>query len=439
MGPELCTEAEGELTLEEAERHIHGAAFVTGPPVNAGIELEWLVVDRANPHRPVPPGHLDAALSSLPRPDGTLPDGSVLTCEPGGRLELSAPAGPGPLACITAASADLALVRQALEGHGLSLSGYGLDPLRDPLRVRDHPRYSAMEAYFDRVGPWGRMMMGTTAAVQLNLDAGSESGAIDGYRARWQLAHRLGPVLVAAFANSPLWRGRRTGWRSTRQAVWERLDPSRTRPPQGVPAQADPRDWWSRFALDAGLLCLRRTPPADWIAPSGHSFGSWLRGGITERPPTRTDLDDHLGTLIPPVRARGRLELRMIDAQPGDGWMVPALLTTALLDDRAAAQAAWSATESLCPASSPFPPQQVWNRAARVGVSAFELAKAALVCFEAADAALARAGVPAPLREAVSTFAERYTARGRSPADDLLDDPGATAHPADPEGFPRRP
>ena len=233
-----------------------------------------------------------------------------------------------------------------------------------------------MEAYLDRVGPLGRMMTGASAAVQLNLDAGSESAAIDGYRARWQLAHRLGPVLVAAFANSPLWRGRPTGWRSTRQAVWERLDPSRTRPPQDVPAQADPRDWWSRF--------------------------------------------------FPPVRARGRLELRMIDAQPGDGWMIPVLLTTALLDDHAAAQAAWSATESLCPASSPFPPQRAWNRAARLGVSAFELAKAALVCFEAADAALTRAGVPAPLREAVSTFAERYTARGRSPSDDLLDEPGVT-------------
>jgi glutamate--cysteine ligase len=230
------------------------------------------------------------------------------------------------------------------------------------------------------------MMMRATAAVQLNLDASTENGDIDGYRARWQLAHRLDPVLVAAFANSPLWHGKPTGWRSTRQAVWEHLDPSRTRSPQGLPPNADLRDDWSRFALDAGLLCVRRTAPADWTAPPGHSFASWLQGGITERPATQADLDYHLSTLFPPVRARGWLKLRMIDAQPGDGWIVPALLTTVLLDDR--------------------------------------------------TAALARADVPAPLREAVAAFAERYPARGRCPADDLLDD-RAAGRPAHPEGLLR--
>ena len=34
------------------------------------------------------------------------------------------------------------------------------------------------------------------------------------------------------------------------------------------------------------------------------------------------------------ARLRGHLELRMIDAQPGDGWIVPVALVTALVDDR---------------------------------------------------------------------------------------------------------
>ncbi|SEL65860.1 ergothioneine biosynthesis glutamate--cysteine ligase EgtA [Streptacidiphilus jiangxiensis] len=437
MGHEIGTEAKDELSLDQAEGHIHGVCFKTGPPGNAGVELEWLVLDRTEPRRPVPPERLDTALASLPATDGRLPSGTVLTREPGGQLELSTACAPGPLACVTTAAADLALVRTALDGHGLHLSGYGLDPFRDPPRVLDHPRYTAMETYLDRIGPWGRMMMRATAAVQLNLDAGTENGGLDGYRARWQLVHRLGPVLVAAFANSPLWQGRPTGWRSTRQAVWEHLDPSRTRPPQGLPPDADPRDAWARFALDAGLLCLRRDETADWTSPAGHTFASWLRGGVAERPPTRGDLDYHLSTLFPPVRARGWLELRMIDEQPGDGWIVPALVTTVLLDDLRAAEAAWAATEPLCGASSPFPPLAVWTRAARMGASAPELAKAALACFEAADAALARADVPAPLRAAVTTFAEQYTARGRCPADDLLDDLSATGRPAHPEGLPR--
>ena len=69
------------------------------------------------------------------------------------------------------------------------------------------------------------------------------------------------------------------------------------------------------------------------------TFRDWLRGG-GERPPTRDDLSYHLSTLFPPVRPRGHLEFRVIDAQPGDGWIVPAaVVTAALLDDPAAAQA----------------------------------------------------------------------------------------------------
>lgn len=441
MGTELGAGTPDELTLDRAAGHIHGVCFKTGPPGSAGVELEWLVLDRTQTRRPVPPERLDAALASLPVTDGRLPSGTLLTREPGGQLELSTACAPGPLACVTTAADDLAMVRRAFDEQGLDLSGYGLDPFRDPPRVLDLPRYAAMESYLDRIGPWGRMMMRATAAVQLNLDAGTENGDIDGYRARWQLAHRLGPVLVAAFANSPLWHGKPTGWRSTRQAVWEHLDPSRTRPPHDLPADADPRDDWARFALDAGLLCLRRPESADWTAPPGHSFASWLRGGITERPATQADLDYHLSTLFPPVRARGWLELRMIDAQPGDGWIVPALLTNVLLDDRTAAEAAWAATEPLCPASSPFPSRSVWSRAARLGPSAPEFAKAALACIDIADAALARAGVPTVLRDKVAAFAERYPARGRCPADDLLDDlhddRRVAGRPAHPEGLLR--
>ena len=45
---------------------------------------------------------------------------------------------------------------------------------------------------------------------------------------RWALAHALGPVLLAAFANSPRLHGRRTGWKSSRWQVWANADPART-------------------------------------------------------------------------------------------------------------------------------------------------------------------------------------------------------------------
>ncbi len=46
-------------------------------------------------------------------------------------------------------------------------------------------------------------MMCATASLQVCLDIGADEK--DATR-RWRLAHALGPVLVAAFANSP-WNG----------------------------------------------------------------------------------------------------------------------------------------------------------------------------------------------------------------------------------------
>ena len=207
-----------------------------------------------------------------------------------------------------------------------------------------------MEAFFDYGGPWGRQMMCGTASVQVCLDAGDDSDGPSGYRWRWRLLHALGPVLVAAFANSPLRDGKPTGWASSRQQVWARMDPGRTRPPR---LDGDPRAAWAAYALDAELMCVRDLGSADWTVPRGVTLRDWVRRAGTDRAgwrlrrPTVDDLDYHLSTLFPPVRPRGHFELRMIDAQPGDGWIVPLAVCWALLSDAQAAEAARAAVEPL--------------------------------------------------------------------------------------------
>lgn len=402
------------LTVQDAGEHLRGVCFKTGPPALVGLELEWLVHDLVDPMRQVPPARVERALESLGRP-GAFPGGSRLSREPGGQVELSS--RPGPLTgCIADIAADTEVLRAALAVHGLALGGWGLEPFLMRDRVLTLPRYQAMEAHFDRGGPWGRRMMRCTAGLQVNLDAGEEGAGVTGWRRRWELAHRLGPVLVAAFANSPLWRGRPTGWRSGRQAVWWHMDPSRTRPPN---PDGDPRDAWADYALDAAVLCIRCDEPHSWNAPAGLTFRGWLDGAVPGlRPPTIEDLDYHLTTLFPPVRPRGWIELRMIDAQHGDEWVVPAAVSAVLFDDPVAAETAWEATEPLF-AGRAVPSANTWVRAARFGLSAPEFGKAALSCFAAAEKALSQ-GPPA-LRDAVSGFIERYVARGRCPADDRLD------------------
>ncbi|MFG2397055.1 ergothioneine biosynthesis glutamate--cysteine ligase EgtA [Streptomyces lydicus] len=403
------------VTEAELEAHLHGICFKTGPPRRIGVEIEFLVHDARNPRCPVEPDRLHAAADAL----RALPLRSLLTFEPGGQLELSSQPATSLTECIESVTADLALVRPAMRARGLGMAGHGHNPWHPPRRVLTDPRYNAMEAYFDRWGAAGRSMMCATASVQVCVDAGYEEPGPLGHGRRWLLAHLLGAVLAAAFANSPTSEGCPTGYRTTRQLIWSQLDPARTLAPALGP---DPRTAWARYVLDAPVMCIR-SDGGSWDAPEGLTFRDWVRTGVP-RPPTQEDLDYHLTTLFPPVRPRGHLELRMIDAQSGDaGWVVPLAVTAALFDDPEAAERAYRTVKALAETAGqrPAPRNPLWRRAARGGLTDPELHAAAVACFAAAEEALPRLGASPEVRAAVAEFIERYVARGRCPADDHLD------------------
>ncbi|MDH6605731.1 glutamate--cysteine ligase [Streptomyces sp. SAI-208] len=410
-----CTKPRTSLPEAELEALVRGICFKTGPPRRIGVEVEWLVHELRDPRLPVTPERLAAAYAAL----RTVHLKSALTVEPGGQLELSSQPADSLMECIGTVSADLAAVRAALAEHGLGLVGLGHDPWHPPRRYLREPRYDAMETCLDRTGPAGRAMMCTSASVQVCVDAGYEEPGPLGLGRRWWLAHQLGPVLVAAFANSPLARSEPTGWLSTRQLRWTQIGKGRA---GGPSLDTDPRTAWARHVLDAPVMCVRRDS-GPWDVPEGLTFREWARSG-TPRPPTREDLDYHVSTLFPPVRPRGHLELRMIDAQPGeDGWIVPLALTAALFDDPEAAETAYRVVKPLAERtlSLPAPHNPLWNDAARHGLADPELHEAAVACFAAALEALPRLGATTGVTDAVGAYLHRYVIRGRCPADDLLD------------------
>ncbi|MBB5799386.1 ergothioneine biosynthesis glutamate--cysteine ligase EgtA [Streptomyces caelestis] len=424
-----CTEPHTALSEADVEALVRGICFKTGPPRRLGVEVEWLVHELRAPQLPVTPERLDAAYAAL-RP---LSLRSALTVEPGGQLELSSPPAASLTEVIATVSADLAAVRAVLRDNGLTLVGLGHDPWHEPRRFLREPRYDAMETCLDRTGPSGRAMMCASASVQVCVDAGHEEPGPLGHVRRWWLAHHLGPVLVGAFASSPLAGHRPTGWLSTRQLLWTRIGADRA---GGPPLDADPRGAWSRHVLDSPVMCVRRDG-GPWDVPEGLTFREWIRTGVP-RPPTREDLDYHVTTLFPPVRPRGHLELRMIDAQPGDdGWIVPLAVVAALFDDPETAETAYRAVKPLTERTLglPAPHNPLWLDAARSGLADAELREVAVTCFTAALDALPRLGAAPEVTDAVADYLDRYVVRGRCPADDLLDRQRATdgrAHGKDP-------
>lgn len=389
------------LTEAQAEGWLPRTCFKHGPPGRVGIELEFLVHEDG----PAPARHLDPKrLQELFDDLDNRPLDSSFTVEPGGQVELSSrPAADLP-AAISVMERDLAVLTETLAGHGARLVGAGIDPLPPPARHLQEPRYTALEKYLDRWGPAGRAMMRSTASVQVNVEAGWTGRGPDDVRRRWDLLHTIGPALVAAFATSGKHTGQEPAWgggANLRQGVWLTLDPARCRAPEILPTESLP-DAWTRWVLDAPLAMIRR-PDRPWTVPVGLSFRRWLREGrraVPDAPaPRLEDLRYHLTTLFPPVRARGHLEVRYVDAQPGKWWRVPAAVISAVLDDDLAGDTALAACAPLAGR---------WRDAARLGLADPEIRRAARQVLDAAAQALERAGGPTrKLAELTADYLDR--------------------------------
>jgi glutamate--cysteine ligase len=384
--------------FEAVHGYVGRVCFKNGPPHQVGAELEWLVAPRSNRQRHVRAEDIEQLIhNAVP-----LPGGSRITVEPGGQVELSSPVAPDLTSCCRLLSRDTDRLQELLASLDLAVVPVALDPWRPPTRLVVSPRYDAMQVYFEPLGSAGLLMMTSTAAVQVNLDAGADATDVTW---RWILMHAVGPTLVAAFANSPVHLGRPTGWKSTRQRIWQQLDLPHTSTLPGVDAVSA----WADFALEAPLMMVRR--PGAWLPAPGFTFREWLIGVPGFPPPTEDDLAYHLTTLFPPVRPRGWLEVRYIDAQPMEFWPVPIAVLTALIEDHQASEQAFEATAQV---------RGRWRNAAQLGLTDRLLARAAQRCFEAALDALPRLGAEPDLVGLVERFVQRYVARGRSPADDIL-------------------
>ncbi|MBO0853460.1 MAG: ergothioneine biosynthesis glutamate--cysteine ligase EgtA [Nocardia sp.] len=399
-----------------AEAYIGGVCFKQGPPRLIGAELEWLtarVESSASDSRPNLAVLADALGPYAPRsispdsPASELPGGSRITLEPGGQIELSSTPCDDATQLCRRLREDSRFLDRLLGKHSIRMISAAADADRRARRLLRLPRYRAMERCFAGIGPYGKLMMCNTAATQVSVDAGGDRSEI---AARWNALYTIGPALVAAFACSPRLHGAPAGtWASQRMRTWLRLDHTRTRPP--VHSWADPVGEYGRWALDVPLLCVRATGAqgdgeADWAAPPGASFADWLCGALDEevgRRPESADLDYHLTTIFPPVRACGHLEVRYLDAQPGDQWEVPIHVIDALMSSPEVIAQAHRIAE---------PVADHWAQAARCGLRDNEIRSAAV---DLLTLAAENAGTGAAADQVAA--AARRCRRGRAPGD----------------------
>jgi len=394
-------------TVAEAGAYIASVCFKHGPPRRIGIELEWLLTDPTDPlRRPDLSTLLTALGPHAPRtlnpdsPAEPLPAGGLVTIEPGGQVEISSAPATSCARLIGAMRRDVDCLTDLVSRCGYALSDRAADLDRPPQRLLHTPRYDAMAASFARISPAGAVMMCATAATQICLDAGRPEQAAE----RWRAAHLLGPVLLAAFANSP-----GLDQASARMAAWWALDPPRTGPPDSL----DPADYVRR-ALDTPVLARQRTA-GSWLIDQPTSLRDWLAAG---EPLDTADIDLHLSMLFPPVRPQGYLELRYLDAQPAGEWVAPLALLAALFDDASAL----SQVQEACQ-----PAADRWQQATLAGLADPVLAQAAREVGELGIRAVGALRLDPATDALVGTLLARRLRQGIGPAADSGIEPAPAA------------
>ena len=279
-----------------------------------------------------------------------------------------------------------------------------------------------MERYLDGWGPAGRIMMCSTASVQVNVEAGVHPASTarpgrTGASCR-RSAHAgtcctpsarpwwpPSPTPRAAPAGRPDGRapGRPSGWTSIRPgSASRRADPARS-----LPAA------WARWALDAPLMMIRRTVgildgargiDLPDLAAAGTGGGPRPATGHHRRP--RLPPDDPVSAGQTEGLPRGQVHRR--PARPVvDVSRPPSSLRC------------WTTTRPPRTRATPAPPSRVAG-GMRPGSewTTPNCATAADRILQVAAAALHRRPDHGELAGQVEDYLERWTARGRCPADD---------------------
>lgn len=273
-------------------------------------------------------------------------DGSTITLEPGGQLELSG----APLTSIHETVREfrehIALVNQVSAPLGIIWLGLGVHPIAgvEELPRMPRERHAIMREYLGRRDELGLHMMHATAGVQANFDFDCEADAAKKLR----LALAASPISSALFANSSISQARPNGFESWRAWIWRHTDNDRW----SLLPFAFERSFgagtayraYTEWALDVPMFLIVRDGRS--IPAHGQIFRDFLANGRDEMRASIADWNVHLTTLFPEVRLKRVIETRGTDAVPGAAVCALPAFWKGLLYDETALEAGLARIDS---------------------------------------------------------------------------------------------
>lgn len=268
------------------------------------------------------------------------PDGSSITLEPAGQLELSGAQLSTLHQTCCEVEGHLREVRSVADELELGFLGMGFQPKwrREDMPWMPKGRYKLMREYMPKRGKLGLDMMTRTCTVQVNLDIASEADMVRKFR----VSLALQPIATALFADSPFTEGKPNGFQSFRSNVWTDTDPDRTGLIDFVFEDGFGFERYTDYMLDVPMYFVYRN--GQYLDATGQSFRDFLAGRLPALPgeyPTLSDWADHLTTAFPEVRLKRYLEMRGADGGPWNRICALPAFWVGLLYDSASLDAAW--------------------------------------------------------------------------------------------------
>ena len=265
----------------------------------------------------------------------TKPDGSAISLEPAGQLELSgAPVETIHQTC-SEVHEHLKQVKQVANKLGVVFVGLGYRPEEQSAEIPWMPkgRYKIMREYMPKRGTLGLDMMQNTCTVQVNLDFETEKSMVQMFR----VGLALQPIATSLWANSPFRNGKPSGFLSFRSHIWTDTDPDRCGTLPFVFEDGFGFERYVDYILDVPMYFVYRD--GNYIDVSGQSFRDFMAGKLPGLPgeyPTMKDWEDHLTTAFPEVRLKKFIEMRGADGGPWDRLCaLPAFWVGLLYDEEA--------------------------------------------------------------------------------------------------------
>jgi len=275
-------------------------------------------------------------------------DGSSITLEPAGQLELSG----APLGTIHETCKEVGIHLQQVKAVAAEMEigflGVGYQPKwpRTEMPWMPKNRYALMQNYMPTRGGLGLDMMQSTCTVQVNLDFDCEATMIKMFR----VSLALQPVATALFANSPFKEGKPSGYLSYRSHIWTDTDPDRTGVLPFVFEDGFGFERYVDYMLDVPMYFVYRD--GTYLDATGQSFRDFLEGKLPALPgekPTLQDWEDHLTTAFPEVRLKRYLEMRGADGGPWSRLCALPALWVGLLYDPGILDQAWEMIKNWTP------------------------------------------------------------------------------------------